>query len=193
MQDNKFNSYKDGLNLQFLLQYCKEHGTVKTLERGEALETIGLPARWVAYVEQGYLKYVAYDEQMTKDFCVGFAFEGEFVADYPNCLCGERSEVTIEAGLPSKVLVIEGAELLRMYHEDFGKMNVGMQIIQNLFNMLYTRYLDLYRSTARDRYRDLLCRCPQVVRHLPLKDIASFLNITPQTLSKIRKEITFKD
>ena len=41
------------------------------------------------------------------------------------------------------------------------------------------------------RYRRLLERCPQVVQMLSLKDIASFLNITPSYLSTLRKEITF--
>ena len=34
-------------------------------------------------------------------------------------------------------------------------------------------------------------RCPGIVEHLDLQDIASFLNVTPKTISKIRKEITF--
>jgi len=55
----------------------------------------------------------------------------------------------------------------------------------------YGRDLDHYRYTARSRYRRLIDRCPQVVQMLSLKDIASFLNITPIYLSKLRKEITF--
>jgi hypothetical protein len=62
---------------------------------------------------------------------------------------------------------------------------------KNLFKMVYARDLDHYRYTARSRYRRLLERCPQVVQMLSLKDIASFLNVTPVYLSKIRKEITF--
>ena len=62
---------------------------------------------------------------------------------------------------------------------------------KNLFKMVYARDLDHYRYTARSRYRHLLERCPQVVQMLSLKDIASFLNVTPVYLSKIRKEITF--
>ena len=57
--------------------------------------------------------------------------------------------------------------------------------------MVYERYLDFYRYSASERYSKLLARCPQVVQMLSLKDIASFLNITPTHLSRIRKEITF--
>ena len=57
--------------------------------------------------------------------------------------------------------------------------------------MVYCRDLDHYRYTAHSRDRRLIERCPQVVQMLSLKDIASFLNVTPVYLSKIRKEITF--
>ena len=69
-----------------------------------------------------------------------------------------------------------------------------MRILKNLFKMVkmvYGRDLDHYRYTARSRYRRLIDRCPQVVQMLSLKDIASFLNITPSYLSTLRKELTF--
>lgn len=37
------------------------------------------------------------NEEEGKDYCTGFAFEGEFVADYPNCLTGRKSDLTIVA------------------------------------------------------------------------------------------------
>ena len=67
-----------------------------------------------------------------------------------------------------------------------------MKILKNLFKMVYARDPDHYRYTARSRYRRLLERCPQVVQMLSLKDIASFLNITPYYLSELRKEMTFE-
>jgi YesN/AraC family two-component response regulator len=70
------------------------------------------------------------------------------------------------------------------------KMDV--KILKNLFKMVYCRDLDHYRYTARGRYRRLLERCPQVVQMLSLKDIASFLKISPIYLSKIRKEMTYE-
>ena len=56
--------------------------------------------------------------------------------------------------------------------------------------MVYGRDLDHYRYTARSRYRRLIYRCPQVVQMLSLKDIASFLNITPSYLSTLSKDST---
>ena len=54
-----------------------------------------------------------------------------------------------------------------------------------------SRYLDLHCTIPRERYDLLMQRCPGIVEHLDLHDIASFLNVTPKTISKIRKDITF--
>ena len=191
MEQQHFNTYKEGLDLEFLRRYCEEHGEVRTMERGETLEDVGEPAQWVAFVEHGCFKYMVHNDEEGKDYCTGFAFEGEFVADFPNCLDGNASEVTIEADMPCQLRIISGAELQHLFDSDPEMMLVNVEILKNLFKMVYARDLDHYRYTARSRYRRLLERCPGIVQQLSLKDIASFLNITPVYLSKIRKEITF--
>ena len=128
-----------------------------------------------------------------KNFVTGFAFEGEFVADYPNCLYGRRSEVSIEANMPCEVYVIDGRDLLQMYLGDDEAHLQGRLIAENLFTQTYSRFLDYYRLDARGRYEKLLTRCPQVVQLLSMKDIASFLNITPKAISQIRRDITLGD
>ena len=190
-QNKQFNTYKEGLDLEFLQEYCMEHGEQRTFLRGETLEEAGEPAQWVAYVERGCFKYMVHNDEEGKDYCTGFAFEGEFVADFPYCLDGDVSEVTIEADMPCEVRIISGAELQRLFDTDPSVAKMDMKILKNLFKMVYQRDLDHYRYTARGHYRRLLDRCPQVVQMLSLKDIASFLNITPQMLSKFRREITF--
>ncbi len=192
MTPNKnFNTYKEGLDLEFLREYCMEHGERRVMERGEMLEEAGKPAQWVAFVEKGCFKYLVHNEEEDKEYCTGFAFKGEFVADFPYCLDGDASEVTIEADMPCEVRVISGRELQCLIDNDPAMAKMDVKILKNLFKMVYARDLDHYRYTARNRYRRLLDRCPQVVQMLSLKDIASFLNITPTYLSKIRKEITF--
>ena len=104
-QSNKqFNSYKEGLDLEVLRRYCEEHGEERMFEWGEL-------AQWVAFVERGCFKYMMHNDEEGKDYCTGFIFEGEFVADFPYCLDGDASEVTIEADMPCEVRVISGAEL----------------------------------------------------------------------------------
>lgn len=58
-----------------------------------------------------------------------------------------------------------------------------------LFSEIYSRYLELYRKTPTERYLDLTSQCPQILDIVSLKDIASYLLVTPVYLSKIRKNL----
>ncbi|HBY17183.1 MAG TPA: hypothetical protein DEG90_08625 [Porphyromonadaceae bacterium] len=51
----------------------------------------------------------------------------------------------------------------------------------------YDRYVDLHCKTAQQRYNDLISKHPDLFSLFPLKDIASFLNITQTHLSRLRK------
>ena len=185
-----FNLYKDGLDLDSLRHYCMEHGEERLLKRGEIFEDAGKPSQYVAYVERGCFKYMVNNEEEGKDYCTGFAFEGEFVADYPNCLTGRKSELTIVAGTTCKIFQISGKELDNLL-DSLNTEGLKQAISDSLFAQVYAQYLDTYRMTTRERYKRLLIRCPELVQSINLKDIASYLKVTPTTISNIRREFTF--
>ena len=85
----------------------------------------------------------------------------------------------------------KGEQLVDFFRQDAEKMELRSVIAEHLLRQHRACYLDLHRATARERYERLLQRCPGIVEHLDLQDIASFLNVTPKTISMIRKEITF--
>ena len=185
-----FNLYKEGLELEFLRHYCMEHGKVRLMKRGEILEEANEPSQYVAYVERGCFKYMVHNNEEGKDYCTGFAFEGEFVADYPNCLSGHKSAITIVAGTTCKIFQISGKELENLL-DCLNTKGLKQAISDRLFAQVYAQYLDTYRMTTRERYKRLLLRCPELVQSINLKDIASYLKVTPTTISNIRREITF--
>ena len=69
----------------------------------------------------------------------------------------------------------------------FGYVKLRAVIAEHILFQFRSRYLDLHCATARERYELLLQRCPGIVEHLDLQDLASFLCITPNYLSTIRK------
>ena len=163
---------------------------LRIFERGEKFENVGEPAQWIAFVERGYFKYMVHNDEENKDQCTGFAFEGEFVGDYPNCLSCRISEVTIVAGISCKVFQITGKDLCMLLDQD-NRKDIKQAVSDHLLSQVYTQYLDTYRMTIRERYKELISRCPDIVQSLSLKDIASYLKVTPTTISTIRREITF--
>jgi len=185
-----FNSYIDGLDLSALKAYCVHHGRLTQYAKGDYFIKTGEASQYIGFVEYGYFNYIVHNSSEQKDYMTGFAFEGEFVGDYPNCLSSNISEVTIVAGVSCKVFLLSGEELRRLLDSE-GMKYLKQAISDHLFSQVYTQYLDTYRMTTRERYKRLLLRCPEIVQSINLKDIASYLKVTPTTISNIRREITF--
>ena len=185
-----FNSYINGLDLSGLKAYFVNRGRVTQYAKGDYFVKAGEESRFIGFVDCGYFNYKVHNSSEEKDYITGFAFEGEFVGDYPNCLLGKTSEVAIVAGTSCKVYRLASEELCKLLDSE-GMRDLKLAISDHLFSQVYTQYLDTYRVTTRERYKRLLLRCPEIVQSITLKDIASYLKVTPTTISNIRREITF--
>ena len=179
------------LDLETLREFCKQEGEAVVYRKGDQLEREGDPARWLAFVESGCFKYVNHGISDDREHITWFSFEGEFVVDYPTFLYGRLSQTTIVAMMPSRVLRVTGEQMKQFFSQSIETMELRAVIAEHILFQFRSRYLDLHCTTARERYDLLMQRCPGIAEHLDLQDIASFLNVTPKTISKIRKEITF--
>ena len=187
--EQKFSN--NSLDLETLREFCKREGEAVTYRKGDQLEREGDPARWFAFVTEGCFKYVTHGISDDREHITWFSFQGEFVVDYPTFLYGRPSQTTIEAMMPSRVIRVTGQQLEQFFDQSKETMKLRAIIAEHILFQFRSRYLNLHCTTARERYEMLMQRCPGIVDHLALQDIASFLNVTPQTISKIRKEITF--
>lgn len=181
------------LDLQVLREFCEREGEEIAYRKGDQLEREGDPARWFGFVIEGCFKYVKYDISDDKAHITWFSFESEFVCDYPTFLYGRPSQATIEAMVPSRVLRVTGQQLEQFFNQNMETMKLRAMIGEHFLSQFRSRYLDLHCTTPRERYEMLLQRCPGIMEFLDLQDIASFLNVHPNTVSKIRRDITFGD
>ena len=188
--EQKFSN--NSLDLETLREFCKREGEAVIYRKGDQLEREGDPARWFAYVESGSFKYVTHGLSDDREHITWFSFEGEFVVDYPTYLYGRPAQTTIVAMMPSRVLRVTGEQMKQYFNQSIETMELRAIIAEHILFQFRSRYLDLHCTTARERYDLLMQRCPGIVKHLDLQDIASFLNVTPQMLSRIRKEISFE-
>ena len=113
------------------------------------------------------------------------------MGDYPAFLYDRPAQTTIEAMMPSRVLRVTGEQLRQFFGQSIETMELRALIGEHLLSQYEARYQDLHRTTARERYDLLMQHCPGIVDLLDLQDIASFLNVHPNTISKIRRDITF--
>ena len=189
--EQKFKKTDNGIDLRALREFCRKEGEAVTYRKGEQFEREGDPARWFGFVTEGCFKYVTYGISDDREHITWFSFEGEFAGDYPACLDSRPAQTTIEAMVPTRVLRVSGEQLMDFFRQDAEKTESRSIIAEHLLSQARARYLDFHRTAPRERYELLLHRCPGIVEHLPLNAIASFLNITPKTISVIRRNITY--
>ena len=187
--EKRYNTAEHGIELEELLDFVRQHGETVSYDKGERLTCEGEPAQWWAFVEKGYFKYTVSGISDGCEHVTWFSFEDEFVGAYPDVLDGGKAQFSIEAVVPSSVVRISGEQLRQFFFQDFKTMQQCLLMTAHLLKQFQGRYIDLHRATPLERYEMLLQRCPGITHDLPLQSIASFLNITPQTLSRIRKNI----
>lgn len=79
-------------------------------------------------------------------------------------------------------------DIIEYWETDMKTQRFGRHVAESLFEMVYERLLDSY-CTPEIRYRNLMERCPNLKEVVPLKSIASFLGVTPETISRIRRKL----
>ena len=188
--EQKFSN--NSIDLQVLREFSEREGEAVSYRKGDQFEREGDPSRWFGYVTEGCFKYVTHGISDDREHLTWFSFAGEYVCDYPRSLYGRPAKSTIVAMMPSRVLRVSGEQLMQFFSQSIETMELRAVIGEHILCQFHERYLDLHRATARERYELLLRRCPGIVHHLALQDLASFLCVTPNYLSTIRKDITFE-
>ena len=161
----------------------------KKVKRRQFLLTQGEICRNYNFVVQGCLKMYKMDEA-TKEHNILFACENEWITDIGSFHTDKASELYIEAVEPSSVLQINKADLIHLYktHPKFDR-NFRV-IIENKFIELQNRLLQTISSSAEERYLLFLEQYPHLQNRLPNTQIASYLGITPEFLSRIRSNLS---
>lgn len=184
-----FNLYDRDCDLSAIKKFCRENGRAVHYSKDDVFVQQGCVGKYLGVVESGYFKYTTLTSS-GNDAVVGFAFEGEIVADYYNSFNGLPSEITIKAGNDASVFQIRTGEARNIFNSFFeGNLSA---LNGTLFSEIYSRYLELYRKTPTERYLDLITLYPQILDVVSLRDIASYILVTPVYLSRIRKNLAKK-
>ncbi len=186
-----FNEYINSYDYSWLIDFIKQHGTRKSYLRGDFFNSINTINNEIGFIKNGAFRFTAFSADGTKHI-VGFAFENSFVCDYASFSLQQPSGVDIEAMTDSVVYSVD----FKTINERTGlKLETALKakhITELLYAEIYKRYLDLYIRSAEERYRELISRSPKILNLISLKELASYLNIRPETLSRIRNKIAGK-
>jgi len=124
--------------------------------------------------------------------CIDLCYEGEFFGDYMSFLVQRPTLVEVITFEPSELFRISKANFDRLSNNtEFGD-KICRFASEGLFIHKQKQQIDILTKTATERYIELQTRQPKIVQRTPQKHIASYLGITPQSLSRIRNEYAVK-
>lgn len=151
----------------------------------------GIICRHYSFVVKGCFRMYGIDDK-GKEHNIQFAAENDWITDIGSFYSDKPSKLYIEAIEPSVILQIEKLDLYFLYIS-IPKISIIFKvIIENKFVELQNRVLQNISSTAQQRYLSFLEQYSNLALRLPNTQIASYLGITPEFLSKIRKELSSK-
>ncbi len=117
--------------------------------------------------------------------CLDFAFENSACCDYMSLLTKQPTEL--------EVVALEKSEMIRISSADFyrlGQKSIGQVIMQLTAEASFVekqqQQIELLTKTAEERYTILQTKFPNIQQRIAQKHIASYLGITPQSLSRLR-------
>jgi len=162
----------------------------RVLAKGDHILRAGIVADEVFFVHQGLLRYYFNDPSDGGQERTGQFFdEGVVVTDAESFLARVPAEQNFEALEKSSIVVLTRAVLNRGYDEDHAIERFGRLMLEEALIGSQRRASRLLTLQPEDRYRLFVETRPEVARRVPQYLIASYLGLTPESLSRIRRRI----
>ncbi len=170
------------------MQALKKRLAPVTLRRREYLLKAGERCNHFSFVVKGCLKMYKVDEKGNQHN-LQFSIENDWISDYGSFYAEEPSDLCIQALESSYILQIERNDLFYLY-DHFPVFDRNFRIIiENAFIEQQKRVLQNISSTAEERYLYFLKKYPDLFNRISNVQIASYIGVTPEFLSMIRKKI----
>ena len=161
------------------------------LSKGEFFLREGEVARYGAFVVKGFLRSYVIDNK-GKEHIMQFAPENWWISDKTGLTSNTSSTFFIDAIEDSDLLICDlngHKSMMEKVPAYFSSFQAG---IQKRAEAKDTRIVASLTATAEDRYHEFLKTYPSIARRVPQHMLASYLGITPETLSRIRKQASRK-
>jgi len=170
------------------MESCKHFFSHKKLKRHQYLLHQDNVCKYTAFVVRGVLRSYTIDDE-GEEHIVQFATEGWWLTNLYSYKTGRPSQINIDA--------LEDSELLLLSRSDEEALLGNVPKLERYFRLLLEngliaaeqRLIYSLGTPAEEKYLNFISTYPDLVKRLPLHMIASYLGVTPETLSRVRKQI----
>lgn len=168
------------------LEYIVARFKTKTIRKNSYLFRQGDRCKDLVFVQKGCLRlyYLKDDAEIS----VWFAFPESSAIEIHSFISEKPSNYYLQAIENSEVFYLPKTELNKLYHHQPKMQTMMRNFWEDVILNLLERFTALQTDSAEKRYRDLLEK-PAYLEKIPQKYLASFIGVTPTSLSRIRKQI----
>ncbi|MDN5204424.1 Crp/Fnr family transcriptional regulator [Fulvivirgaceae bacterium BMA10] len=159
----------------------------KIFHKNDFMIKAGEIEKYFYYVEKGVLR--AYHIKDGEEICVGFTYDGDFSGAYDSLLTKKPTQFYIQAIVDSSLYAIHRDELNAMYDQYKSVERWGRLFNEELLLGKGLREVAILSFSAEERYRRLMTQSPHCLQIIPQKYLASYLAMTPETFSRLRKKV----
>jgi len=152
--------------------------------KGEFVIREGEVERNFYVIESGAVRVFYLTEH--EEQVVRFGYQGSVIASLSSFFNESPSEFYIDAIRKTKLLVVPKSYLLEYVSQCATNLHDYNRLLEVLITQQIDREIDLLISSPTERLKRVLRRSPHLFQQIPLKYIASYLRMTPETLSRIR-------
>lgn len=190
MYDQYFQSFNNTIPLtaeerEFIQKYL----TVKKIRKKQYILQEGDICKCVAFVEKGVLRLYKVNEDGSEHI-VQFALEGGFITDLYSFLTNEPSMYNIDAIEESELVLITKSASDELRERSSKYLKYIFHVTSEAYINLERRLTSTISLSLEERYKDLTTHYPDIIQRVPQHMVASYMGLTPETLSRVRKRIS---
>ena len=172
-------------------EHAKTFFIPKKIRRGQFLLYAGEVCKYVAFVEKGCMRQY-YIDAKGEEHVVQFAIEDWWISDMYSTLTGKPATYNIDALENSEVLLFERSRQDELCERIPKFERFFRLLLEGAFVAKERRIAAAISFSAEQQYLCMQEMYPKIVQRIPQNQIASYLGITPQSLSRIRRELSEK-
>ena len=157
------------------------------LKKNDVFAVKGKICHEIGLIKKGLMKCVYYKNG--NEVVFEFAYENSFIADYYSFVTNIPSEKEIRCLEDTTLYVINRQRLEKLARAYPYIQGINRKMNENLFLKMHNRLTSFLLKTPSERYQTLISERQDLAQRIPQYLIASYLNVKPETISRIRKRI----
>jgi len=170
------------------IEMVKEYFEPVSFSKNTVIEAAGKVPDYIYYIVSGYLR-LFYMDQNGNEVTTHINCPPGFFTSYSHFISRTVSEHNVECITACELLRITKKDLDYLVNESQGMKDFSISVFQQSIAYNENRSRELSALNAEERYLKLLKDYPEIIQHVPIQYIASFLGMKPESLSRIRRKI----